>query len=117
MPGTYSSRMDKEGSWIMHAIKATWINGQILPSEPVDWPEGSELLVEPIVPNAGKAGLIEAEWRDDPESIAGWEAGVRSIEPPVYSDQERAELARYREEYRRYNLEAVRRQMEAEEEP
>ena len=45
----------------MHAIKATWINGQILPSEPVDWPEGSELLVEPLVPNAEKIGLTEAE--------------------------------------------------------
>jgi hypothetical protein len=27
----------------MNAIKATWTNGQILPAEPVDWPEGSEL--------------------------------------------------------------------------
>jgi hypothetical protein len=97
----------------MHAIKATWINGQILPSEPVDWPEGSELLVEPIVPNEEKIGLTEKEWRADPESIATWEAGVRSIEPPEYSDAERAEMARYREEYRRFNLEAVRRQMEA----
>jgi hypothetical protein len=108
--------MDKERRWTMHAIKATWINGQILPSEPVDWPEGSELLVEPIVPSEAKIGLTEEEWRDDPESIAAWEAGIRSIEPPEYSDQERAEMARYREEYRRYNLEAVRRQMEAGEE-
>ena len=97
----------------MNAIKAIWANGQILPSEPVDWPEGSELLVEPIVPNEAKIGLTEEEWRDDPESIAAWEAGVRSIERPEYSDQERTEMARYREEYRRYNLEAVRRQMEA----
>jgi hypothetical protein len=97
----------------MQAIKATWINGQILPSEPVDWPEGSELLVEPIVANGQKIGLTEDEWRDDPESIAAWIAGVRSIERPEYSAEERAEIARYREEYRRYNLEAVRRQMEA----
>ncbi len=96
----------------MHAIKATWINGQILLSEPVDWPEGSQLLVAPIVPEV-KIGLTEEEWRDDPESIAAWEVGVRSIEPPEYSDAERAEMDRYRAEYRRYNLEAVRRQMQA----
>src|SRR5437763_12605510 len=28
----------------MNAIKATWENGRILPAEPVDWPEGSELV-------------------------------------------------------------------------
>lgn len=96
----------------MHAIKAIWINGRILPSEPVDWPEGSELMVEPIMPNDKRMGLTEEEWRDDPASIAAWEAGVRSIEPPEYSEKERVEMACYRDEYRRYNLEAVRRKME-----
>ena len=97
----------------MHAIKAVWKNGRILPSEPVDWPEDSELLVEPIMPNEEKLGSTEDEWGDDPASIAAWEAGVRSIEPPEYTDQERAEMTRYREEVRRYNLDAVRRQMAA----
>ncbi len=47
------------------AIKATWKNGQILPNEPVDWPEGSELLVEPFE-SSHKIGMDESEWRDDP---------------------------------------------------
>ena len=68
------------------------------------WPEGSELVVEPISPNGQKLGLTEEEWRDNPEAIAAWEAGVRSIEPPEYSDEERAALARYREAYRQHNL-------------
>ena len=55
----------------MNAIKATWKNGQILPREPVDWPEGSELVVEPMTATAEKIGLDEAEWRDDAESLAG----------------------------------------------
>ena len=101
----------------MHAIKAVWKNGRIEPAEPVDWPEGTELLVEQVLPNMGSMGLTEAGWRDDPESIAAWEAAVRNLEPPVYTDEERAEMAQYREEYRRYNLEAVRRQMEAEDKP
>ena len=49
---------------------------------------------------------------DDPASIAAWEAGVRSIETPEFTDEEQAEMARYREESRRFNLEAIRRQME-----
>ena len=69
--------------------------------EPVNWPEGSELMVEPVMANDKKMGLTEEEWRDDPAAIAAWEAGVRSIEPPEYSDEERAEMARYREENRR----------------
>ena len=94
----------------MHAIKATWTNGQIVPNEPVDWPEGSELLVEPL-PAGEKIGLTEEEWRDDAEALADWEAWINTIEPLEYTDEERESLVRYREEFRRYNLEAVRKQM------
>ena len=45
--------------------------------------KGSELMIERIVPTEDVLGLTEADWRDDPESIAVWEAGVRSIEPPL----------------------------------
>jgi len=41
----------------MNAVKATWTNGRILPGEPVDWPDGSELVVEPV---GSKIGLDEA---------------------------------------------------------
>jgi hypothetical protein len=94
----------------MTAVKAIWKNGQILPAEPVDWPEGSELLVEPV-PASDKIGLDESEWRDDAEALADWEAWIGTIEPLEYTDEERADLARYLEEFRRYNLEAVRKQM------
>ena len=57
----------------MDAIKATWTNGQIIPNEPGMWPEGSELLVEPVSPPPSKKiGLDESEWRDD---AAGWRTG------------------------------------------
>jgi hypothetical protein len=95
----------------VNAIKATWINGQILPAEPVDWPEGSELLVEPLA-SPEKIGLDEAEWRDDAQSIADWVAWVDTIEPLLLSDEERAEMERYRAEQRRFNVEAVRQQMQ-----
>jgi hypothetical protein len=96
----------------VNAIKATWTNGQILPAEPVDWPEGSALVVEPVN-GAGSLGLSEEGWRDDVESIAEWEKWVRSIEPLEYTEGERAAFSRYRDEHRRYNLDAVRRQMQA----
>ena len=94
----------------MNAIKATWSNGQIVPAEPVDWPEGSELLVEPLAPSE-RIGLNESEWQDNADALADWEAWIGTIEPLEYTEEERASLTRYREEFRRYNLEAVRKQM------
>jgi hypothetical protein len=43
----------------MNAIKAIWTNGNIVPAEPVDWPEGTQLLVEVVVPSA-KIGREES---------------------------------------------------------
>jgi hypothetical protein len=97
----------------MNAIRATWTKGQIVPAEPVDWPEGSELLVEPVAPADEKIGLTEDEWRDDPESIAAWIAAVEKIEPLIWADGEREEYERYREKHRQFNIEAVQRLMEA----
>jgi hypothetical protein len=95
----------------MNPIKATWTNGQIVPTEPVDWPEGSQLLVEPIE-RSEKIGMDESEWRDDPESIAAWIAAVERIEPMIWAEGEEAEYQRSRKELREFNIEAVRKQME-----
>lgn len=83
----------------MNPIKATWTNGQIVPAEPVDWPEGSQLLVEPIERDE-KIGMDEPQWRDDPESIAAWIAAVNQIEPLIWAEGEEAEYQRYREGFR-----------------
>ena len=95
----------------MHAIKAIWTNGQILPSEPVDWPEGSELLVEPV-PARLKIGLDESDWEDSPEALAAWVAAVEKIQPMIWAEGEEEEYQRYREKVRQFNIEAVRKQME-----
>lgn len=95
----------------MNAIKATWTNGQIVPAEPVSWPEGSELVVEPIAPNGEKIGLTDGEWRDDSESIAAWVAAVEQIEPLIWASGEREEFERYRARQRQFNIDAARKQM------
>lgn len=96
----------------MNAIRATWTNGQIIPAEPVDWPEGVKLLVEPIV-ETEKIGMTEDEWRDDPESIAQWIAAVEKIEPMKWEEGEEEEYERYRQKFKEFNIEAVRKQMES----
>ena len=97
----------------MNAVRAIWTNGRILPSEPVDWPEGSQLRVEPLISNSEKFGLPEEEWRDDPDSIAAWVESVEKIEPLIWAEGEEKEYEQYREKCRQFNLEAVRQQMEA----
>lgn len=96
----------------MNAIKATWTNGQIVPTEPVSWPEGSELVVEPIGRHGEKIGLTEDEWRDDPESIAAWVAAVERLEPLIWAEGEREEFERYRATQRQFDIDAVRAQMD-----
>jgi hypothetical protein len=95
----------------MHAIRATWTNGRIVPAEPVDWPEGSELLVEPV-PRGEKIGLSEDDWRDDPESIAAWVTAVEKLEPMIWEEGEREAYESYRKACREFNIEAVRKQMD-----
>src|SRR5262245_46302217 len=96
----------------METIRAVWTKGQILPQEPVDWPEGSELVVRAVAPAQQKIGLSEDEWRDDPEAIAEWIAAVEKIEPMIWEPGEREEYERYRQEVKKFNIEAVRKQME-----
>lgn len=96
----------------MDSIKATWTNGQIVPAQPVDWPEGSQLVVSPVTPAEARLGMSEDEWHDDPKSIANWVAAVEQIEPLIWHEGEREEYARYRAKYHQLNVEAVRRQMQ-----
>lgn len=95
----------------MNAIKAVWTQGRIVPTEPIDWPEGSELVVEPIGYLRVGVGLAEDQWRDDPESIAAWIRAVEQIEPLIWEDGEEEEQERYRAAHRQFNIDAVRAQM------
>jgi hypothetical protein len=78
-------------------------SGRIMPAEPVDWPEGSELIVEPLA-TPGKIGLDEAEWQEDAESLVAWDAWLPTVEPLALSDEERATFECWREEVRKYNM-------------
>jgi hypothetical protein len=96
----------------MNAIKGTVKNGRVEIDTPADWPEGCEVVIEPLPVAAEKIGIDESEWRDDPASLADWEAWLKTVEPLEFTSEEEAAFARFDEEMRRYNLDAVRRQME-----
>jgi hypothetical protein len=72
----------------MDAVKGIVQNGRILVSEPLDWPDGTQVLVEPIPPEA--VGMAEEEQGDDPESIARWIAAFDAIPPLQMTPEEEA---------------------------
>src|SRR5579859_6981714 len=71
----------------MNAIKATWINGKIVPDGPVDWPDGCRLTVDPK-PGPSFVGMTEEEQGDDAESIAHWIAEFDAIPPLEMTPEE-----------------------------
>ena len=85
-------------------IHATWINGRIVPDDPVDLPEGCRLRVE-VEPGPAESeaiGISEEEWARSPEAIAAWLEWYDSLEPLVFTPEEEADLARWRQEVKDY---------------
>ncbi|MSR56756.1 MAG: hypothetical protein EXS05_03675 [Planctomycetaceae bacterium] len=94
----------------MNAINATWKNGQIVPDQPVDWPDGCALRVEPR--QAFQiSGMTEEQQADDPESIALWLAEFNAIPPLCMTPDEEAEMLIWRRAVKEFNIDAVRSQM------
>ena len=100
----------------MSDVKAMWKNGQVVLQGPADWADGSPLIVaedlDVSLGVTGKIGIDEGDWRDDPEALADWDAWLKTIEPLEWTADERAAFARFDDEFRRFNVEAVRKQME-----
>jgi hypothetical protein len=65
----------------MIPAKGIWQKGRVILEDSVDWPEGCQVVVEPLPNGSGKIGIDESEWRDDPASLADWEAWIKTIEP------------------------------------
>lgn len=95
----------------MNAIKATIRSGRLELQTPSDWPDGTEVLIEPMNDPGDKIGIDESEWRDDPTSLADWEVWIKTIEPLKFTPDEVQRMADFDEKMRQYNLEAVGRQM------
>jgi hypothetical protein len=92
----------------MDAIYGTFQGGHVLLDEPVNWPEGSRVMIA----RATKCkGLTEEEWPETKEGISALLANLDAIEPLEFSPEEEAEIAAAREEVRRVTIEAVKRQM------
>ena len=91
----------------MNAIKTTVRNRRIDLPAPNDIPDGTDVLVEVKPIRVEKIGINESEWRDDSEALADWEAWLKTIEPIEWARPDQ-----FDQDFRRANIEAVRKQME-----
>ena len=90
------------------AIKATVKSGRLELYAPVDWPEGTEVLVEPMQRASTKIGIDESQWGNAPADLADWESWIRTIEPLELTPEESKRIAAFDTQMRSYNLDAVR---------
>jgi hypothetical protein len=98
----------------MNAITGTWKNGQIVPDNPVNWPEGCRLVIEPV-PTETTLGIREEDWPTTPEGIARHLALMEQIEPVIMTDEERAEWEAARKaqkDFEKANFEKWAKQIE-----
>lgn len=72
----------------MQAIKGKYRDGKIILAEKADWPEDTEVLVEPVAPTIG---MREEDWPTDAEGIAALIARMEKIEPLLMTPEEEAE--------------------------
>ncbi len=96
----------------MNAIRATWTGGRIVPDGPVDWPEGSRLLIESDPETPEPLGVREEEWSNSHEAIADWLAWYDSLEPLVFAPDEEADLAAWRQKVKEYTIAKMREQFD-----
>jgi hypothetical protein len=96
----------------MNTIRATWRDGKIVPDGPVDWPEGCRLLIESDPEAPEPIGVREEEWSNSPEAIADWLAWYDSLEPLVFTPEEEADMAAWRQKVKEYTITKMRERFE-----
>lgn len=73
----------------MSMIKATVKGRRLELDAPADWPDGTEVIVQPVG-SAVRFGIREEDWPDTPEAIADWLKWYDSLEPLLFTDEEQA---------------------------
>jgi hypothetical protein len=102
----------------MNTIAANWSNRQILPIDPVNWPEGTPLRVETVNFDDDEEGMdfeiraAKVHWKFNPESIEEWCRAVDNLDPVIFTDEERKRRDDAVAVSEAINIEAVRKQME-----
>jgi len=98
----------------IHQVDGVYHNGRIDLEGKPDWPEGTTVVVK--LATESEQGdvtfkmMTEEEWPTTPEGIEAIGKRWAEHEAPEMTPEEVAELAAWRAEMKRFNIEAVRKQ-------
>ena len=92
----------------MSVVEATVHNRRIEIAAPDELRDGTKVLVD-VTAVPANIGLDESEWRYDPQALADWDAWLKTIESIEWGTSNQ-----FDQEFRRFNIEAVRKQMQEE---
>ncbi len=92
----------------MSTIRAIVRNGRIETEDPLDLPEGTELLI----PIPDRAGDDEPGWDNSPEGIASWLKSADMLEPLVRSEQEESEAEAWLKRCDRHAVQKLEKDVE-----
>jgi hypothetical protein len=97
----------RKGASNVKAIQAIWIDGRIIPSQPVDWPDGTTLTVEPVAEPPGSE-ITGSMLGNDPASIENWIAAYESLPPLQMTEAEEIAWRDARRDMKEYTLKRMR---------
>lgn len=86
----------------MKMIEGTIRNGQIIADQPVPWPDGCRVVIEPVEKKEETLGIREEDWPTDPEGIARLVALMDQIEPLEMTAEEEAAWQADRKAYKEW---------------
>jgi hypothetical protein len=95
----------------MNAIKATVKGGRLEVQVPPDWPDGTEVLLQPVSCENG-VGIREEDWSNTPEAIADWLKWYDSLEPLIFTPEEEADMAAWRQKVKEYTIANMHKHIE-----
>ncbi len=88
----------------MDEVSATYRDGIFVTDQPVDWPEGTPVVV---LRSPSAIGLDESNWPTTKEGIKEWLAWFDSLEPVEFTPEEQERIDAARAAARKENIEAM----------
>lgn len=97
----------------MLEVSGTVTNGVVVPATPGRLPEGAKvrIVIEDVAEKPPQIGMREEDWPTTPEGIEEHLRRMREFEPVELTPADEARIAAWRAEMKRFNIEAVRKQM------
>jgi hypothetical protein len=92
-----------EGVQLMSAIRGKYVDGAVVLDAPANWPNGTEVVVEPA-PVVEPLGLREEDWPTTPEGIAALVARMDQFEAIELTPEEEADIAAWRQKMKEYTI-------------